>query len=136
MYQHLVFASAMQAEEEPYIVKTQTLANALGAKLSLVHIYEIPGSLQLAQGLGFAEIAAPSAEDLNMLFATYAAGFGIESKDTRVLTGELWPSLSDAIKTIKADLLVIGEHHATLSEAFLHHKKKNGAFACDILTLY
>lgn len=136
MYQHLVFASAMQPTESKYIHKAQKLAKSMGAEFSLVHIYEIPGILQLAQGLGFAEIATPSREDLEMLFSTYAAGFSIESKNTMLRMGELWPSLSDAIKALKADLLIIGEHHTKVSEAFLHHKKNNDGFACDILTLY
>ena len=59
MYNVILHATDLSSEHYSICEKAADFARHFKAKLYLLHVIELPASLQLAQGLGFAEFDRP-----------------------------------------------------------------------------
>ena len=62
MYTNILFATDLLNEHNHLVKKADAIAKQFNATLYLLHVIELPPSVQLTK-LGFAELANPSKED-------------------------------------------------------------------------
>ena len=67
MYTHILHATDLSETHFELCEQAAALSNKLGACLYLIHVIEAPASLQIAQGLGFAEIGKPVKDDAEVV---------------------------------------------------------------------
>nr|WP_302473929.1 universal stress protein [Legionella sp. PL877] len=113
------------------------IASYFQAKLHLLHVIEPPASLQLAQGLGFAELANPSKDDALTVMSLLGDALQIPPEQQHVEIGSLKMHILEKVKEFKCGLIIMGSHNPSAVPAFLgstayamlHHAP------CDVLTL-
>lgn len=59
MYTNILHATDLSNDHFNMCQQAAEIAKKFGAKLYLLHVIETPPSVQIAQGLGFAEINSP-----------------------------------------------------------------------------
>lgn len=117
--------------------KAQELAKRYNATLYLLHVIEPPSSLQLAQGLGFAEFAKPATDNARTVMNVIADSLGLKKRQLLIEIGSVKMHIFDKVITIPCDLVIVGKHSPNKMPAFLgsianatvHHAP------CDVLTL-
>ena len=67
-------------------------------------------SLQVAQGLGFAEIAAPAKDDAQTVMNLLGEALNIPADQLHVATGSIKLQVLNMVKELNADLIIIGRH--------------------------
>lgn len=77
MYKNILFATDLLKEHNHLAEKAIAIAKQFNAKLYLLHIIELPASFQLAQGLGFTELANPAKDDAQTVLALMGENFNI-----------------------------------------------------------
>jgi universal stress protein A len=113
------------------------IAKCFKAKLYLLHVIEPPPSLQLAQGLGFAEFDHPIKEDALSVMKVLGEALNIPQSQQFVEIGSIKMHVLDKVSELGCDLIIIGSHTPSKLPSFLgstahavvHHAK------CDVLTL-
>lgn len=113
------------------------LAQYFKANLHFIHIIETPTSLQWAQSLGFAELAAPSKDDALTTMATLGEALNIPPSHQHVEIGSAYHHILNKINELKCDLVIIGSHSVHSLPTFLGSTASaivNHA-PCAILTL-
>lgn len=117
--------------------KSVEIANFFGATLHLLHVIEPPSTLQLAQGLGFAELAVPAKEDALTVMHLLGESLNLPPEQQHVEIGSIKQKIMEAVNNLTCDLIIIGSHTPTALPAFLGstayaiiHQAK-----CDILTI-
>jgi nucleotide-binding universal stress UspA family protein len=137
MYTRLLYATDLSSEHNNLTLTAVDLAKKLGATLYLVHVIELPGSIQLAQGLGFTELAKPAKDDAQMVLNLLADNFKIPRKQVFVEVGSVKEHLFQKVGDLDCQLLILGNHTPTglppllgsTAHAMVSHAP------CDILTL-
>ena len=75
MYNTILYATDLTQEHSHLTQTALTIAKQFHAKLYLLHVIELPPTVQLAQGLGFTEFAKPVKDDaqtvLDLVGETY-----------------------------------------------------------------
>ncbi len=97
------------------------IARRFGAKLHLLHVIEPPASLQLAQGLGFAEFDKPVKEDAQTVLGVLGENFTIPPAQQHVEIGSVKTHVFEKAKQLGCDLIIIGNHDASILPAFLEN---------------
>ena len=137
MYSIILHATDLRENHFDICKRAAALAHGFHAKLHLIHVIEPPPSLQLAQGLGFAEIAAPYKEGAETVMRTLGDALKIPVEQQHVEVGSIKQHILDEIERLAAELVIIGKHTPNAFPSFLgstahaivHHAK------CDVLTL-
>ncbi len=139
LYRHILAAIELDDSGEQLLVRARDLAQALGAKLSIVHIVEY-----IALDSGEALLATPV--DLNRQLLEGAqkrmnslcAKLGIPTDSARVVNGPVPLAILDMAATEGIDLIAVG-HRARrgfLSSWFSHTEENVVSKApCDVLAL-
>ncbi|AHE67227.1 universal stress protein [Legionella oakridgensis] len=117
--------------------KAVEIAKCFNAKLFLLHVIEPPTSLQLAQGLGFAEFDKPIKEDAWAVMNVLGEALNIPVSQQFVEVGSIKMHVLEKVNELACNLIIIGRHRPTTLPAFLgstahaviHHAP------CDVLTL-
>lgn len=117
--------------------KAVEIANCHGATLFLLHVIEIPTSLQWAQSLGFAELATPSKANAQTVIDTLGDALGIPNDNLFVEIGSAYSHILTKINELACDLVILGNHSiesfadmmGSTASAIMHHA------TCNILTL-
>ena len=102
-----------------------------------MHVIEPPASLQLAQGLGFAEFDQPVKEDAQAVMKTLGDALNIPETQQFVEVGSIKVNILDKVAELACDLVIIGSHTPSKLPAFLGstaHAVVHHAL-CDVLTL-
>lgn len=94
------------------------IAAYFGAKLHLLHVIEPPTSLQLAQGLGFAEFDKPGKEDAQAVLAVLGENFHIPLAQQHVEVGSVKTKVREQAELLDCDLIIIGNHDASTCAFF------------------
>lgn len=117
--------------------RAKKLADELGATLSMMHVVELPISVQYAHALGFAELLEPSTAEAQTVLATLAEEFNISEAHQFVTLGSAAQEVIDFAKHHHIDAIIIGSHAHTALPNFLGstanaivHKAP-----CDVITL-
>lgn len=137
MYKHIIHATDLSDNHFEMCQKAAEIAKICGAKLYLLHVLEQPASLQLAQGLGFAELIEPIKTDAQTVLNVVGEALGVPSSQQFVEIGSIKTHLYEKITELACDLIIIGSHTPSAIPAIL------GSTAytitqhapCDVLTV-
>lgn len=137
MYKNILLATDLNDNHFEICQQAAKLAKQLGAKLFLLHVIEPPASLQLAQGLGFAELDAPTKEAAQTVIAVLGEALGVAVEQQFVEVGSIKTHVLDKAHVLSCDLIIIGQHTHRKLPGFLdstaHHIVQDAE--CDVLTI-
>ena len=137
MYTHILHATDLSENHFDMCQQAVEIAKCFHAKLYLLHVIQPPASLQLAQGLGFAEFDCPIKEDAEAVMRTLGEALKIPVNQQFVEIGSIKTNILNKVEELSCNLIIIGSHSPSGLPAFLgstahaivHHAK------CDVLTL-
>ncbi len=137
MYTTILHPTDLQENHFDMCKQAAEIAAMFVAKLHILHVIEPPPSYQLAQGLGFAEIAVPAKEDAQTVMKYLGDALNIPPEQLHVEIGSVKKQILDKVQELGCNLVIIGSHTASALPAFLG----STAYAvvhqvpCDVLTL-
>ncbi|RUR16407.1 universal stress protein [Legionella sp. km535] len=137
MYKNILFASDLLNEHYHLAEKAANIAKQFNAKLYLLHVIELPASVQLAQGLGFTELANPAKDDAQTVLSLIGENLNIPTDQQFVEIGSVKENIFEKVKELNCQLIIIGNHSSKGIQTFLGstaHATVNHA-PCDVLTL-
>lgn len=137
MYSTILHATDLSQHHYNICEQAVNIAKRFDAKLYLLHVMQPPASLQIAQGLGFAEFDAPVKEDAQIVMNVLGETFEIPQEQLLVDVGSIKHTILNKAKSLNCGLIIIGSHTPTHLPPFLgstaysiiHHAE------CDVLTL-
>lgn len=139
MYKNILHATDL-AENHFYMCeKSASLAESLNANLFIMHVIEPPTSLQIAQGLGFAEIYNPqdAKENAIAILKMIGEALNISASQQFVEVGNIKQLVLAKALELECNLIIIGKHSTNSLPEFLEssaHLMINNA-PCDVLTI-
>jgi nucleotide-binding universal stress UspA family protein len=110
VYTHILHATDLSETHFELCEQAVALSKKLGACLYLIHVIEAPASLQIAQGLGFAEIGKPVKDDAEVVMQVLGEALHLPSTQLFVEAGPIKQRVLEKLDALKCDLLVIGSH--------------------------
>ncbi|CEG57009.1 universal stress protein [Legionella fallonii] len=137
MYTNILYATDLLNEHSHLTQKASTIAQQLNAKLFLLHVIELPTSIQLAQGLGFTELANPAKDDAQTVLSLISENFNVPTERQFVEIGSVKEHIFNKAKELGCQLIIVGSHASTGLHSFLGSTANaviNHA-PCDVLTL-
>ena len=137
MYKNILFASDLLNEHYHLAEKAANIAKQFNAKLYLLHVIDLPASVQLAQGLGFTELANPAKDDAQTVLSLIGENLNVPSNQQFVEIGSVKEHIFSKVKELNCQLIIIGSHSSKGIQTFLGstaHATVNHA-PCDVLTL-
>lgn len=137
MYKNILFATDLIKEHASLAEKAVAAAQRFKATLYLLHVIELPTSVQVAQGLGFTELAYPSKEDAQTVLSLLGEELEIPIKRQFVEIGSVYEQVLCKVKELDCQLIIIGSHSETGFPPFLGSTAKTiiNHAPCDVLTL-
>ncbi len=137
MYTHILHATDLSENHFHMCQQAVEIAKCFHARLYLLHVIEPPASLQLAQGLGFAEFDHPIKDDAEAVMRTLGDALNIPASQQFVEIGSIKVNVLKKVEELSCNLIIIGSHAPSNLPSFLgstahavvHHAK------CDVLTL-
>jgi len=110
-FKHILLPTDFEAASAGAIEVGVSLAQTFGAKLTLLHAWEIPIYPYMEFMLNSEIIAGIEARALNRLEAALeSVRKSVPEADCRLKTGLPWTAILDAISETQADLVVMGTH--------------------------
>lgn len=137
MYSNILFATDLQENHFEMCRQAADIAACFQAKLYLLHVIEPPASLQLAQGLGFAEFDHPVKDDALAVMRVLGEALNIPVNQQFVEVGSIKMHVLNKVNELACNLIIIGRHTPNKLPAFLGstaHAVVHQA-QCDVLTL-
>lgn len=137
MYANILCGTDLSIEHHHFTEKAVAIAKRFHAKLYLLHVIELPASIQIAQGLGFTELAHPVKDDAQTVLALLGETLGIPPKQQLVEIGSVKEHIFEKVKALDCQLIILGSHSSqgfpsllgSTAHAVIHHAP------CDVLTL-
>ena len=137
MYTTILYATDLSENHFKMCQKAAEIAAYFHAKLYLMHVIEPPASLQLAQGLGFAEFDHPIKTDAEAVMRTLGDALNIPEAQQFVAIGSIKTNILNKADELACDLILIGSHTPSHLPTFLgstaHAVVKHAK--CDVLTI-
>ena len=137
MYTNILHATDLSENHFDICKKAMEIAKLFHAKFYLLHVIEPPASLQLAQGLGFAEFDHPVKDDAIAVMRVLGEALKIPVSQQFVEIGSIKMNVLEKVKELSCDLIILGSHTPSKLPTFLGstaHAVVNKA-PCDVLTL-
>ena len=137
MYTNILFATDLLSNHNHLSEKAALVAKQFNAKLYLLHVIELPASIQLAQGLGFTELANPSKEDAQTVLSLIGENINIPLAQQFVEIGSIREIVLSKAKELGCELIIVGSHSTSGIESILGstaHSIVNHS-TCDVMTL-
>ncbi len=137
MYTHILHATDLSESHFHLCQQAVEIAKRFNAKLYLLHVIEPPASLQIAQGLGFAEFDSPIKDDSQAVMAVLGEALNIPVEQQFVEIGPITTHVQEKVKELGCTLIIIGSHSPTKLPAFLGSTAQDIIHdaKCDVLTL-
>lgn len=110
MYKNILHATDLSDTHFELCEQAVALSKALGACLYLIHVIEAPTTVQIAQGLGFAEMGAPVKDDAEVVMKVLGDALHLPSQQLFVEAGPVKQRVLEKLAALHCDLLVIGSH--------------------------
>lgn len=137
MYSTILHATDLSDHHFEICQQAADIAKRFDAKLYLLHIIQPPASMQIAQGLGFAEFDAPVKDNAQVVMGVLGEALNIPQDQLLVEVGSITMTILNKAKTLGCGLIIIGNHAPSHLPPFLgstaysvvHHAE------CDVLTL-
>ena len=137
MYTNILFATDLLNEHNHLATKAAAIAKQFNATLYLLHVIELPASMQLAQGLGFIELANPAKDDAETVLSLIGENIDVPTSQQFVEIGSVKEHILDKAKDLNCQLIIMGSHSSTGLKSILGstaHAIVNHA-SCDVVTL-
>lgn len=139
MYTRILYATDLSSAHYPQCQQALEIALKFNATLYLLHVLETPSSLQLAQGLGFAEFDSPVPvqEDAEAVLQTLGDALNIPAAQQFVEIGSIKTHVLEKIAALECNLLIIGSHGKQNLPTLLGNTARSlvESAPCDVLTL-
>jgi nucleotide-binding universal stress UspA family protein len=139
MYSNILHLTDLTREHYSICEKAVAVAKKFNAKLYLLHVIELPPSLQLAQGLGFAEFDRPTQlkDDALVVMRTLGEALNISVDHQYVEIGSIKTNVLQLIQTLNCELMIVGSHVAHYLPKILDSTAQDAAqkAPCDVLTI-
>ncbi|MGQ3887760.1 universal stress protein [Legionella sp. CNM-1927-20] len=120
MYNTILHATDLSDNHYNLCQQAVSLAQCFKAQLHFLHVIETPASLQWAQSLGFAELAAPVKDDALTTMATLGEALNIPLANQHVEVGTAYNHIITKAVELSCDLIIVGSHsNYTLLPSFL-----------------
>lgn len=137
MYKTILFATDLQENHYELCQKAVDIAKALGGDLHLLHVIEIPATLQWAQSLGFAEVGLPVKDEAKAVLNILGEALKIPPDHLHVEIGTASAHILTYIKKADCDLVILGNDARGAISSWpgsTGHAVSLHA-SCDVLTL-
>ncbi len=137
MYKKILHATDLSGKHFHVSEKAREIADKFGAELFLLHVIELPTSVQLAQSLGFAELGRPSKDDAIIVMKTLGEAINVPEDHQIVEIGAVSHHIFDQVKKLGCEAIIIGAHNhhdlgdflGSTASATVNHAP------CDVITL-
>jgi len=136
VFKTILHATDMSENHFDLCRQSVDFAKSLGAEIYFLNVIETPTSLQLAQGLGFAELANPAKEDAQTVMSTIGDALNVPPSHLFVEVGSAYKHILAKISELNCDLVILGTHQQNLpsflgstAHAVVHHAP------CAVLTI-
>ena len=110
MYKTILHATDLNNTHFELCEQAVAVAARFDARLYLLHVIEAPASLQLAQGLGFAEIGVPVKDDAEVVMRVLGEALDLPEEQLLVESGSVKNKVLEKAAALGCDLLIIGSH--------------------------
>jgi len=137
MYTNILYATDLNEEHSHITKKAAEIARYFNAKLYLLHVIDLPATVQLAQGLGFTELAHPAKDDAQTVLSLIGESINIPVDQQIVEIGSVKEHIFRKVKELDCQLVLLGSHSFHGFPSFLGstaHATVDHA-PCDVLTL-
>ena len=124
MYKNILHATDLSENHFGYCEKALQIAKSLNAKLYIMHVIESPGSLQLAQGLGFAEMYNPSEAlaSASQVLKIIGESLNLPEEQLFAEVGSIKEHVLKKVIELNCNLIIIGRHEATKLPEFFQNR--------------
>ncbi|HAF87974.1 MAG: universal stress protein UspA [Legionellaceae bacterium] len=112
MFKTILHATDLATNHYKLCQQARLIANTFQANFYLLHVIELPSSLQFAQSLGFAELAIPDKTNAETVLSILADDLDVNREHLLVETGSPLKHITTKIAELAADLVIIGSHQA------------------------
>ena len=137
MYNNILYATDLSKEHYVIDQKAATIAKSFGANLQLIHVLEPPTSLQIAQGLGFAEFDIPVKKEALTVINVLGESLNISPNNQHIEIGSVKNEILKKASALQCDLIIVGSHSpggfsafvGSTTHAIVHNAR------CDVLTI-
>lgn len=137
MYTHILHATDLLDNHYAQCQQAVNIAKRFQAKLYLLHVIEQPMSLQVAQGLGFAEVEVPQKEDAWLVMRTLGDDLNIPAEQQLIEVGSIKTHVFQTALTLQCQLIIIGQHTPQQIPSFFESTAQElfHEAPCDLLIL-
>lgn len=139
MYKNILHATDLSESHFGYCEKSLQIANYFHAKLYIMHVIESPSSLQLAQGLGFAEIYDPTSALVSAQQVLKIVGDSLKIPENQLIVevGSIKEHVLKKAAELNCNLIIIGHHESTRLPEFFQSSAHyiEGYANCDVLSI-
>lgn len=137
MYKHILLATDLDENHFNVCEQAVEIAKCFQGTLHLLHVISPPTTLQIAQGLGFAEFDSPVKDDALSVMSVLGEALNIPASQQHVEIGPITFHILDLANKLNCTLIILGSHTASLmsfdgntAKDILQHA------SCDVLTLH
>lgn len=137
MYSTILHATDLNQDHFKLCQNAVEFAKHFNARLYLLHVIQPPTSLQIAQGLGFAEFDKPVIDNAQTVMNVLGDSLGIPENQLLVEVGSIKTNILNKAEELGCSLIIIGSHTpnhlppylGSTAHTITHHAK------CDVLTI-
>ena len=137
MYTTILHATDLSQYHYELSQKAADIAHRFKAKLYLLHVIQPPASMQIAQGLGFADFDAPVKDNAQTVMNVLGDALSIPPSQLLVEIGSIKHTILNKAEELGCGLIIIGSHTpshlqpflGSIAHAMVHHAP------CDVLTV-
>lgn len=119
MYHAILHPTDLSERHFHLAEKALAISNCFHAPLYLLHVIEPPPTLQLAQGLGFAEFDHPLKDDAIMVMKTLGDALNIPPERQFIEIGSIKMQVIQKADELHCNLIILGSHTPGKIPAFL-----------------
>ncbi len=137
MYTNILLATDLLSEHRHVTEKAVLMAHHFNATIYFLHVIELPASIQLAQSLGFTELANPAKDDAKTVLSLIGDNYNIPATQQFVEIGSVKEHIFKKVKELNCGLIIIGSHSTSGISSLLGstaHAAVNHA-PCDVMTI-
>ena len=137
MYKRILFATDLSKPQHDLCQQAVNIASHFNSELTLLHVIDLPQSVQYAQALGFAEFNTAPTDEGALVLATLADEFNIPKERQIIDVGRAKFCIPETAKKLAIDLLLLGHSRdndaphvfGSLTQTVMEH------VPCDVMIL-
>lgn len=119
MFSTILHATDLSENHFTLCQQAADIAKRFNANLYLMHVIQPPTTLQVAQGLGFAEFDSPVKDNASTVMGVVGDALNIPKDRQIVEIGPIKYTILERAAALKCSLIIIGSHTPTHLPSFL-----------------